>query len=184
MIETHHAVIAGIAGVAGLLAALLVVNARAAELEVGTVAPAFTLNDQENTPHRLEDYRGRWVVLYFYPKDDTPGCTTEACNFRDDLPKLRALGVQILGMSVDSTESHAKFASKYKLPFPLLADEGGVVAKSYGALWSLGPVKFAKRHTFIIDPEGKVARVYRDVKPEQHSGEIMRDLATLQGTKN
>jgi len=169
-------------GLGGFLATLGLA-AQADELAPGVPAPPFELKDQEGKPHRLEDYRGRWVVLYFYPKDDTPGCTTEACNFRDDLPKLRALGVQIIGVSVDSSASHAQFAKKFSLPFPLLADEGGVVAKSYGSLWSVGPVKFAKRHTFIVDPQGRIARVYRDVKPEQHSREIMEDVKQLQQKK-
>lgn len=167
-----------------ILVALPLVTARAQELTVGADAPAFELRDQENRVHKLDDYRGRWIVLYFYPKDDTPGCTTEACNFRDDLPKLRALGVQLLGISIDKTQSHADFAKKYSLPFPLLADEGGTVARLYGSLWSLGPIKFAKRHTFIIDPNGKIARVYRDVKPEEHSRQVMQDLRALQAGKS
>lgn len=164
----------------GGIAAAFALSAHAQELVPGVPAPAFELKDQEGKTQRLEDYRGRWVILYFYPKDDTPGCTTEACNFRDDLPKLRALGVQILGVSVDTTTSHADFAKKYSLPFPLLADDGGVVARQYGSLWSIGPVKFAKRHTFIVDPAGKLARIYRDVKPEEHSRQIMDDIKQLQ----
>ncbi len=178
MIEFPHALVTGLSGA---LALLVLATTHASELAPGTLAPAFELKDQDNKSHRLEDYRGRWVVLYFYPKDDTPGCTTEACNFRDDLPKLRALGTQILGVSIDNTESHAKFAEKFGLPFPLLADTGGAVSRDYGALWALGPFKlFAKRHSFIIDPEGKIARVYRDVKPEEHSAQIMADLKALQ----
>jgi thioredoxin-dependent peroxiredoxin len=169
-------------GLGGFLATMGLAT-QAEELTPGTPAPAFELKDQEGKTHRLEDYRGRWVVLYFYPKDDTPGCTTEACNFRDDLPKLRAIGVQIIGVSVDNTASHAQFAKKFSLPFPLLADDNGAVAKSYGSLWSIGPVKFAKRHTFIIDPQGKIARVYRDVKPEEHSRQIMQDVKQLQQKK-
>ncbi len=142
-------------------------------------APGFELEDQDAKTHRLADYRGRWVVLYFYPKDRSPACTTEACNFRDDLPTLRALGVQILGVSVDNTKSHARFAEKHSLPFPLLADHGGAVAKSYGSLWSFGPLRFAKRHTFIIDPEGKIARIYRDVKPKEHSRQVIADAKAL-----
>ena len=154
----------------------------AAETMLGDPAPEFTLLDQHKAAHTLADYKGKWVVLYFYPKDDTPGCTKEACRFRDDIFVLRALDAQVLGVSIDSVDSHAKFAEKYSLPFPLLADTGGDVAKSYGALWALGPVKFAKRHSFIIDPQGNIAKVYRSVKPEQHSDEIIRDLRTLQGS--
>jgi peroxiredoxin Q/BCP len=167
-------------GLTGLLTLLGLSAAQAAELAVGQAAPAFELSDQGGQVHRLADYRGHWVVLYFYPKDDTPGCTTEACNFRDDLPTLRGLNVQILGVSVDATESHARFAEKYHLPFPLLADLDGVVARQYGSLTAFGPLKFAKRHTFIVDPQGRIARIYRDVTPSTHSREIVQDLKTLQ----
>jgi peroxiredoxin Q/BCP len=167
------------AGLSSVVAAFAL-TAQAQDLAPGMAAPSFQLKDHEGKTHRLEDYRGRWVVLYFYPKDDTPGCTTEACNFRDDLPKLRALGVQILGVSIDTADSHAEFAKKYSLPFPLLVDNGGVVAEQYGSLWSLKVVKFAKRHTFIIDPEGKIAHIYRDVKPEEHSRQVMSDVKRLQ----
>jgi peroxiredoxin Q/BCP len=168
----------------GAALGVFAMSAHASELAPGTPAPAFTLKDQDRKTIRLEDFRGRWVVLYFYPKDDTPGCTTESCNFRDDLPKLRSLGVQILGISVDDTESHARFAKKYSLPFPLLADDGGAVATAYGSLFSLGPIKRARRHTFIIDPQGKIARIYRDVDPNEHSRQIMRDVKELQGSKH
>jgi Peroxiredoxin len=151
-----------------------------AEIQEGAAAPDFNLVDQYNKPHKLSDYKGKWVVLYFYPKDDTPGCTTEACHFRDDISKIRELNAEVLGVSVDNTESHAKFAKKHGLPFPLLSDGDAQVAKSYDALFSLGPIKVAKRHSFIIDPEGKIAKVYRDVKPAEHSDEIIRDLESLQ----
>ena len=150
-----------------------------AELKTGEPAPGFELADQYNKTHRLEDYRGQWLVVYFYPKDDTPGCTTEACNFRDDIFKIHNLGAEVIGISVDNNESHARFAEKHGLPFPLLSDGDAQVAKSYGSLMSLGPIKFAKRHSFIIDPEGNIARVYRDVKPKVHSNEIIHDLETL-----
>ncbi len=167
-------------GTAGLLAFLGLHSVQADELAAGSPAPAFTLQDQASRTHALTEYRGRWVVLYFYPKDDTPGCTTEACNFRDDLPALRALNVQILGISLDDTKSHAQFAEKYRLPFPLLADTGGDVARAYGALWSIGPLRIAKRHTFVIDPDGRVAKIYRNVKPVSHSRELQQDLKELQ----
>ncbi len=150
-----------------------------ADLVEGQAAPDFRLLDQHHEVHTLADYRGRWLVLYFYPRDDTPGCTTEACAFRDDLRRFRQLNVALLGVSVDSVDSHRAFARKHALPFPLLADTRGEVAKAYGALWSLGPIRFARRHTFIIDPEGRVARVYRSVKPAQHSEEILRQLVAL-----
>ena len=151
-----------------------------AEIKTGDPAPGFELVDQYQKIHKLSDYQSKWVVLYFYPKDDTPGCTTEACHFRDDIIKIRTLNAEVLGISVDDTESHKKFAEKHGLPFPLLADNDASVAKSYGALFSLGPIKFAKRHSFIIDPEGKIARIYRDVKPSEHSNEIIRDIEVLQ----
>jgi peroxiredoxin Q/BCP len=176
MHNSAHPLLAGF----GSALALLVVTAHANELAPGMPAPTFALPDQDGKTHRLEDYRGHWVVLYFYPKDDTPGCTTESCNFRDDLPALRALGTQILGVSRDDTPSHAAFAAKYALPFPLLSDTQGAVAKAYGTLWSFGPIKFTKRHSFLIDPQGKLARIYRDVKPGAHSAQVMEDLKVLQ----
>jgi peroxiredoxin Q/BCP len=117
--------------------------------------------------------------LYFYPKDDTPGCTQEACTFRDDLNQLTAIGAQVVGVSVDDTNSHAKFAKKYHLPFPLLADRDGKVAESYGALLNLGLIKVARRYTFLIDPEGKVSRLYLSVETSRHSKEIIEDLKKL-----
>lgn len=163
-----------------ILLVMLFSSSTHAEIKQGAPAPVFELVDQYNKTHTLSDYRGKWVVLYFYPKDDTPGCTTEACNFRDDIFKLRGLNAEVIGISVDNTESHAKFAEKHGLPFPLLSDGDTKVAKSYGSLMSLGPIKIAKRHSFIINPEGNVAKVYRDVKPAEHSDQIIRDLKALQ----
>ena len=167
----------------GLFASLMLLMsqmARAGELpKAGEAAPDFNLPDQEGKPHRLSDYAGKWLVLYFYPKDDTPGCTQEACAFRDDLHKLTALGAQVVGISVDDSESHAEFAKKYHLPFPLLADKTAEVAAKYGALTNLGLIKFAKRYTFLIDPQGKVAKVYMKVETSKHSTEIIEDLKKL-----
>ena len=154
------------------------------EITTGEPAPNFELPDQYMKNHTLANYRGKWVVLYFYPKDDTPGCTTEACNFRDDIFKIRELNAEVLGVSVDNTESHRQFAEKHGLPFPLLSDGDAEVAKSYGAAWSLGPVKIAKRHTFIIDPEGNTAKIYRKVKPAKHSEQIIQDLKALQSEQS
>jgi len=154
---------------------------RTGELAVGDAAPAFALVDQDGETRRLADYRGQWVVLYFYPRDDTPGCTTEACSFRDDVPRLRQLGAQVLGVSLDSRASHAEFAQAHHLPFPLLADAGGEVAKAYGAHFGMGPIRFAKRHTVIIDPAGRIARIYRKVKPASHSDQVVAAVAELQG---
>lgn len=149
--------------------------------QLGQHAPLFSLPDQNGKVHSLGDYKGRWVVLYFYPKDDTPGCTQEACEFRDDLHKLTALGAQVIGVSVDDTASHAEFAKKYHLPFPLLADKDGRIAESYGALRNLGLIKFAKRYTFLIDPQGRVAKSYLKVDTSRHSKEIVDDLTRLKG---
>jgi len=149
--------------------------------QVGQLAPSFSLPDQNGKVHSLDDYKGRWVVLYFYPKDDTPGCTQEACEFRDDLHKLTALGAQVIGVSVDDTVSHAEFAKKYHLPFPLLADKDGRIADSYGALRNLVLIKLARRYTFLIDPQGKVAKTYLKVDTSRHSREIVDDLTRLKG---
>ena len=149
--------------------------------QVGQPAPLFSLPDQNGKVHSLDDYKGRWVVLYFYPKDDTPGCTQEACEFRDDLHKLTALGAQVIGVSVDDTASHAEFAKKYHLPFPLLADKEGKIADSYGALRNLVLIKIARRYTFLIDPQGKIAKNYLKVDTSRHSKEIVDDLARLKG---
>lgn len=146
------------------------------ELKIEDDAPDFSLIDQYKKTHQLSDFKDKWVVLYFYPKDDTPGCTTEACNFRDDIMEIQALGAEVLGVSIDNAESHAKFAEKHGLPFLLLSDPKGSVAKSYGSLMSLGPLKLAKRHSFIINPQGKLAKIYRKVNPSSHSEEIINDL--------
>jgi peroxiredoxin Q/BCP len=167
----------------GLFAALaLALNqmARAGELpKVGEAAPDFELPDQNGVKHTLQGYAGKWLVLYFYPKDDTPGCTQEACAFRDDLHKLAALGAQVVGISVDDSNSHAEFAKKYHLPFPLLADQSAEVAARYGALRNLGFFKIARRYTFLIDPQGKLAKVYLKVETSRHSKEIIEDLKQL-----
>ncbi len=153
---------------------------RASELPwAGEAAPDFDLPDQNGARHTLAKFAGKWLVLYFYPKDDTPGCTQEACAFRDDLHKLTALGAQVVGISVDDRASHAGFAQKYHLPFLLLADSSGAVAARYGALVNLGFIKFAKRYTFLIDPHGRIAKVYQNVETSRHSTEIIEDLKQL-----
>jgi len=149
--------------------------------KVGSAAPDFTLPDAQSKTHSLADYAGSWLVLYFYPKDDTPGCTKEACSFRDDLFQLEKLGAKVVGISVDDTESHAQFARKYSLPFPLLSDKDGKVAGRYGALMNLGIIKKAKRYTFLINPQGKIAKVYLSVDTSRHSQEIIDDLRRLAG---
>jgi peroxiredoxin Q/BCP len=145
----------------------------------GEPAPAFELPDQSGDMHSLSDFSGRWLVLYFYPKDDTPGCTTEACNFRDNIFAFRKLGAQIVGISVDDVESHEAFAEKHGLPFPLLADEGGEVAEAYGVLKNFGVMKLASRQTFVIAPDGTIARHYEDVDPDEHSAQLLADLEKL-----
>ena len=157
-------------------------GALAGELpKIGQPAPGFSLPDHTGKLHKLEDYSGKWVVLYFYPKNDTPGCTKEACSFRDDLFQLEKLGAKVLGASVDDTDSHAKFAKKYHLPFPLLVDSDGKLAERYGALTNLGLIKFAKRYTFLIDPHGNIAKTYLSVDTSRHSQEIIDDLKHLTG---
>ncbi len=165
----------------GLLIGLLLVNgAMADSLAIGQTAPDFNLPDQAGKRHKLSDYRGQWVVLYFYPKDDTPGCTKEACSFRDNISAISTQGAVVLGISVDDTNSHADFAEKHHLPFPLLADKGGEVAQQYGSLLNLIVIKVAKRHSFIIDPEGRIAKIYRSVDPATHVAQIVNNLKMLQ----
>lgn len=147
--------------------------------QVGSVAPAFTLPDASGAKRNLADWKGKWIVLYFYPKDNTPGCTTEAINFRDKLPKLTALNAQVVGVSLDKGDSHRAFSDELGLPFPLLSDSGGEVARRYGALSDWGVLKFAKRYTFLIDPDGRVAKSYLQVDAAKHAGEIIADLKAL-----
>ena len=161
----------------GTLLSVFGMAATAAEVPaVGSLAPEFNLPDQHGKQRQLTEWRGKWVVLYFYPKDDTPGCTEEACTFRDDLEQLTALEAQVVGISVDTSESHKAFAEKYKLPFPLLADAKADVATRYGAVSNWLVVKLAKRYTFLIDPQGKVAKAYLSVDTSRHSSEIVNDL--------
>lgn len=148
-------------------------------LQAGAPAPDFALKDGAGKLRRLADWRGHWLVLYFYPKDDTPGCTTEAQGFRDSMTSFAALDAQVVGVSLDDERSHQAFAASQRLSFPLLVDEGGKVARAYGALTNLAVVKFAKRHTFLIDPDGRIAKVYRNVEPAEHAGEILADIQTL-----
>jgi peroxiredoxin Q/BCP len=146
------------------------------ELTKGMQAPDFTLVDQDNIKRSLTDYSGQWVVLYFYPKDDTPGCTTEACSFRDNIEIINNLKANILGVSVDSQESHKDFSDKYSLPFPILADINGEVAKKYDSFGSFVGFKYASRHTFIINPAGKIHKIYKKVNPSKHAAEIILEL--------
>jgi len=147
--------------------------------QAGQAAPDFHLQDQNGKWHTPADHKGHWVVLYFYPKDFTPGCTTEVCSFRDDVAKLRQQGADVLGVSLDDVKSHAEFAAKYHVPFPLLSDADSSTAQAYGVLASKLGFKYARRTTFLIDPQGRIAKVYQDVDPEKNSAQVLSDLATL-----
>ena len=147
--------------------------------KVGGVAPDFRLPDQLGAARGLYDYKGRWVVLYFYPEDGSPGCTTEACAFRDAMLALQKHGVQVLGVSLDSVPSHAVFARKNRLPFPILSDVTGVVSRSYGAVDRIRPNRYAYRYTFLITPHGRIAKRYLQVDPQHHVTEILHDLTQI-----
>ena len=148
----------------------------------GTVAPDFTLSSQEGAPVNLHDYRGKWVVLYFYPKDFTSGCTTEAHNFQRDLAQYQAKGVTILGVSADTADSHKKFCTQEGLNFKLLSDADHKVSEEYGSIMNLGVKKLSARHTFIINPDGVIVKEFLDVNPGKHSEEVLAALTELQKT--
>ncbi len=153
------------------------------KLKMGQLAPDFSLSDQTGKEHKLSDYKDGWVLVYFYPKDDTPGCTKEACSIRDNFPKFKKSQATVLGVSVDSVKSHAKFAEKYKLPFILLADEDKTVVKKY-SVWA--KKKFTGREymgtlrtSFLISPDGKIVKIYEKVNPEVHAEEVLKDLKNI-----
>jgi len=153
------------------------------KLEIGSLAPLFTLYDAEGKVHSLKDYRGKWVLLYFYPKDDTPGCTKEACSIRDAFSDFKKHNTVVLGVSTDTTKSHKKFATKYHLPFTLLADPLKEVVALYG-VW--GKKKFMGREymgtlrsSFLIDSNGKIKKIYENVKSEKHAEEVLLDLENI-----
>lgn len=150
------------------------------KLKEGDKAPSFNLPDQKGKKHKLSDYKGKWVLLYFYPKDDTPGCTKEACAIRDVYPKFKKLGIKVFGASADSVAKHEKFADKHDLPFTLLSDEEKKLVKDYG-VW--GKKKFMGREymginrmSFLIDPKQKIAKIYPKVKPADHAEEVLADM--------
>ncbi len=149
--------------------------------EVGSAAPSFKLQDQNGDWHSLEDYRGSWLAVYFYPRDDTPGCTTEACNFRDNIYAFKAIGAEIVGISVDDVDSHKEFSDKYKLPFTILADEDAETARAYGVLRDYKLMKLASRQSFLVNPQGQIAKHYEDVDPDTHTQAVLADLNTLMG---
>jgi thioredoxin-dependent peroxiredoxin len=151
--------------------------------KAGAKAPSFKAPDQEGVVRSLKDYAGKWVILYFYPKDDTPGCTKEACSFRDGFALYKRAGIEVIGVSVDSVKKHAKFVEKYSLPFTLLSDEDKKIVEAYG-VW--GEKKFmgrtymgTNRVSYLINPEGKIAKVYDKVKPEEHADEVLADVKQL-----
>ena len=144
-----------------------------ADVQLGSPAPEFRLQDQDGKWHQLKDYRGKWVVLYFYAKDQTPGCTTEAREFRDNIDAFGKLGAVVLGVSIDDVESHQKFAAKNSLPFPILADPNKVTVNKYDVM---SFVRFARRETFLIDPQGRVVNRYMDVDPKTHPQSVLEDL--------
>ena len=149
-------------------------------VQAGKKAPEFNLPDQNGKIHKLSDYKGNYKLLYFYPKDDTPGCTKEACMLRDNFPAFKKLGITVFGVSADSEKSHKKFEEKYDLPFTLLADTDHKVADSYGA-WGLKKMMGREysgmfRVSFLIDGEGKITKVYEKVRPEMHAEEVLADL--------
>ncbi len=142
-------------------------------LTLGSKAPDFTALDQDGKTHNLADYRGRWLLLYFYPKDNTPGCTTEACTLRDSYNDFEKIKAVVLGVSADSVKSHAGFAGKYNLPFPILADQDKTIIKAYGA------DGLVRRISYLIDPQGNIAKAYAKVKPAEHAAEALKDLNDL-----
>jgi peroxiredoxin Q/BCP len=142
-------------------------------LKIDTLAPNFQVFDQNNTSHELKNYRGKWVLLYFYPRDNTPGCTVEACTIRDSFSEFKKLKAVVLGVSTNSVSSHKKFATKFSLPFPLLADTDKKIVKDYEASGLF------KRVSYLINPDGKIAKVYEKVKPQEHAAEVIKDLEIL-----
>jgi peroxiredoxin Q/BCP len=162
-----------------VLGVFMVAWAIAGEVTVGEAAPNFRLQDQNGEWHTLEQYRGQWVALYFYPKDDTPGCTKEACAFRDNIFAFENLGATILGISLDDVDSHKEFAEKYSLPFSILADTNKEAATQYGVYTQIGTFEMAKRESFVIDPHGQIAKHYSKVNAETHSEEVLADLELL-----
>ena len=146
---------------------------------VGEPAPGFRLQDQNGEWHDLQDYRGTWLAVYFYPKDQTPGCTTEACNFRDNIFAFKAIGAEVVGISLDDVASHKEFSDKYKLPFVILADIGGAIADTYGVLRDYKLIKIASRQSFLVDPEGVIVKHYAEVDPDTHTQEVLADLETI-----
>ena len=186
-IKFRRHLLAALVAAAPLLALPAVLPGAAARAEtaaatpaVGQPAPAFRMQDQAGKWHALADYKGKWVAIYFYPKDDTPGCTTQACSFRDNVFAFNKEGAVILGISVDDVASHKAFAEKHGLPFTLLADPDKAVSKRYGVLKTyMGVMEMARRDTFLVDPQGRIAKHYESVNPEGHSAVVLADIKAL-----
>jgi peroxiredoxin Q/BCP len=173
-------IIAAIAvGVIALFVGSRFVRAKSAPV-TGSPAPDFTLSSQDGSNVSLKDYRGKWVILYFYPKDFTSGCTIEANNFQRDQAEFARRNAVVLGVSMDSAESHKKFCAKEGLNFKLLADTSHEVSKQYGSLMNFGIAQISARHTFLIDPQGKIARSYMSVNPSRHSAEMLAAIDELE----
>ncbi len=166
-------------GIAGVGVAAKVVFAGSPPA-VGSAAPEFTLPSQDGNPISLKDFRGKWVVLYFYPKDFTSGCTIEAHNFQRDQAQYAQKNAVVLGVSVDSADSHKQFCTKEGLNFKLLADTDHKVSSEYGSVMNFGVTQIAARHTFVIDPQGKIVRAYTSVEPNKHSEEVLAALSELE----
>ena len=168
-----------IISIASILFFFLITGTSIAEINTGQTAPNFNLQDQNGNWHTLDNYKGQWVVLFFYPKDQTPGCTTEACNFRDNIFEFQKLNAQILGVSLDDIESHQAFSEKYSLPYPILADVNKECATEYGVLGKFMMMTIAKRQSFLINPEGSIVKHYKKVDPDIHTKEVIGDLKKL-----
>ena len=168
-----------IISIASILFFFLITGTSIAEINTGQTAPNFNLQDQNGNWHTLDNYKGQWVVLFFYPKDQTPGCTTEACNFRDNIFEFQKLNAQILGVSLDDIESHQAFSEKYSLPYPILADVNKECATEYGVLGKFMMMTIAKRQSFLINPEGQIVKHYKKVDPDTHTKEVIIDLKQL-----
>lgn len=166
--------------VLGLILAVIALAACAGDPPaVGSAAPGFNLQDQNGEWHKLSDYSGKWLAVYFYPKDDTPGCTTEACSFRDNIYAFQGMGAQVVGISLDDVDSHKEFSTKYKLPFTILADVGGKTAEAYGVLTDYKLMKIASRQSFLVNPEGIIVKHYDKVDPDTHTEQVLADLQAL-----
>jgi peroxiredoxin Q/BCP len=168
-----------IISIALILCLFLITGTSIGEVNTGQTAPNFNLQDQNGEWHTLDNYKGKWVVLFFYPKDQTPGCTTEACNFRDNIFEFEKLNAQILGVSLDDVESHQAFSEKYSLPYPILADVNKECATEYGVLGKFMMMTIAKRQSFLINPEGSIIKHYKKVDPDTHTQEVIGDLKKL-----